>query len=217
MSFQDRLYHLQKEIDRLAALLGRKSSSITLVVVSKNANIQQMLEAYAAGVRHFGESKLQDALAKKDQMPNDVIWHFIGPIQSNKAAQIACFFDVIHSVASLKIAKIISEAAMRKHRKSSCFIQLNLSKEQTKQGFSEEQYIQSLVDLKSLQGLDLLGIMTIGPHTKDEERIRECFSKAENLSRVAGSFFLSMGMSQDYPIAIEKGATHLRIGSFLFL
>lgn len=188
---------------------------VTLICVSKQASIEQMREAYEAGLKDFGESRLQNALDKKKQMPEDVIWHFIGPIQSNKAKAIATSFDFVHSIASLKVAKIISETCLALGRKMPCFIEVNISKEPAKQGFLEEELLEVLPELQSLQGLDIKGFMTIAPHTEDVQKIRVAFQTLASLQKRFGYPFLSMGMSQDYVIALQEGATHIRIGSYL--
>lgn len=189
---------------------------VTLIAVSKQASIEKMEEVYKAGVRDFGESRLQDALAKKKEMPEDVIWHFIGPIQSNKAKAIATHFDWIHSIASLKVAKIISETSLSLHKKIPCFIEVNISKDPVKQGFIEEELLKILSELQSLEGLDIKGFMTIAPYTKDPQKIRQCFQKLASLQKQFGYPSLSIGMSEDYIIALQEGATHIRVGSYLF-
>ena len=189
---------------------------VTLIAVSKQVSIEKMKEAYQAGLRDFGESRLQSALDKKKEMPEDVIWHFIGPIQSNKAKAIATTFDWIHSIASLKAATIISETCVSLGRKIPCFIEVNISKEPAKQGFLEKELEEALPALQALEGLEIKGFMTIAPLTKDEQKIHLSFQRLASLQKQFGYPYLSMGMSQDYVIALQEGATHIRIGSYLF-
>lgn len=211
MDFKSRLAFLLQEIKKHATY-----DPVTLICVSKQVSIEKMLEAYELGVRDFGESRLQSALEKKKQMPQDIIWHFIGPIQSNKAKAIASTFDVIHSLASLKVARIISETSLALNRKMSVFIEVNISKDPAKQGFLEEELVEVIPLLQSLQGLSIKGFMTIAPYTEDAQKIRLCFHKLSCLQKEFCYSFCSMGMSLDYRIALQEGATHLRIGSYLF-
>ncbi len=189
---------------------------VTLIAVSKQVPIEKMKEAYQAGLKDFGESRLQSALDKKKEMPKDITWHFIGPIQSNKAKAIATLFDWIHSIASLKVAKIISETCLALGRKIPCFIEVNISKEPAKQGFLEEELEEVIPDLQALEGLEIKGFMMIAPLTEDEQKIRLAFQRLASLQKQFGYPYLSMGMSQDYLIALQEGATHIRVGSYLF-
>ncbi|MBS0627798.1 MAG: YggS family pyridoxal phosphate-dependent enzyme [Verrucomicrobia bacterium] len=211
MSLKSKLSTLLLDIKKHATF-----DPVTLVCISKQVVVEKMLQAYELGIRDFGESRLQDALKKKNQLPQDVIWHFIGPIQSNKAKAIASTFDFVHSLASLKVAKIISETSLSLDRKMPVFIEVNLFKDPAKQGFLEEELVEVISLLQSLKGLNIKGFMTIAPHTEDAEKIRLCFHKLFCLSKQFGYPFLSMGMSQDYILALQEGATHLRIGSYLF-
>lgn len=210
MSLKERLVLLSEKVQEHAL------HPVTLICVSKNVEVSKMKEAYEAGLRHFGESRVQEALSKKDRMPQEVIWHFIGPIQSNKAKVIAENFHFVHSVASFKVAKILSDTGLVKGTKIKCFIEINTSKEPSKQGFLEDELEEVMPRLQELKGLDIQGFMTIGPHTQNEERIRKCFQILLYLKEKFKYPFLSMGMSEDYLLALEEGATHIRIGSFLF-
>lgn len=216
MSIAKRLEALLEEIEKSVRKLGKKSSEITLIAVTKNASIEQMQEAYSLGLRHFGESRLNRG--KQALFPGDVIWHFIGPLQSNKVKQTMDSFSYIHSIESLKIAKKISCFAYEQGWKYPCFIELNLSEEKTKHGFLQEEFLAFKEELFSLQGLSIQGIMTIAPHTREEAKIRRCFHSLALLKKSLplDSQKLSMGMSEDFAIAIEEGATHIRIGSYLF-
>jgi len=206
--------------DRLTAIVRKindtVSHPVTLIAVSKNAELYQMEELYSAGVRDFAESRLQAAFVKKEKMPKDIVWHFIGPIQSNKAKRIAVSFDVIHSIASIKVAKIISDTLLEQGRTVSCFLEVNTSGELSKEGFSPEELQEALPLLQSLQGLKIQGLMTIAAHTEDTHLVRSCFRTLALLAKKLGYHSLSMGMSGDYVIALEEGATHIRIGSLLF-
>jgi PLP dependent protein len=212
VSVQEKLFSLQTEI----AAIAKASLDVTIISVSKNVPISQMMEAYHAGACHFGESRAQELIKKKELLPSDVIWHFIGPIQSNKVKAIVAASHYIHSVCSIAIAEKISKASVEQNRKSSCFFQLNLAREKTKQGFLEEEFIRDFPRLMAYEGILPLGLMVIGPHTKDQKAIRECFHRAKVLNDRCHLPYLSMGMSSDFSIAIEEGATHIRVGSRLF-
>lgn len=214
MSVKERLSLLYSEIQKTALKVGRDPSVVTVIAIGKYASLDQIKEAYAAGIRHFGESRLQAFLAKKDLLPKDIIWHFIGPIQSNKAAAITEAFSYIHSISSIKVAKIVSETSLRLRKKTPCFLQINVSLDPLKQGFTQEEFKTLKEELSSLEGLSIQGLMTIGPYVTEENSLRECFQKLYSLQ---GNYpYLSMGMSGDFMVAIEEGSTHIRIGSYLF-
>lgn len=223
MSIKERILQVQAQVRESALQAGRDPDRIKILVVSKYATIPQMQEAYEAGVRCFGESRLQEALPKIEAMPKDIEWHFIGHIQSNKASKIVSHFAYLHSVDSIRLAKVLSEEGIKRNKKVSCFIQLNLSREQSKQGFSLEEFESIYPSLFELEGLYIAGLMTIGPHTEDENSIRDCFRQLKDVQeRVAKKIknglclSLSMGMSHDYKIAIEEGSSWLRMGSMIF-
>ena len=212
MSVRSRLQDLEEHIAQYAS----SCLPITIICVSKGVSLDKMQEAYDAGIRHFGESRLQEALLKKEKMPSDVIWHYIGPIQSNKAKAIAEHFDVIHSLASLKVAQIFSAVSQKTNRPLSCFVQVNITRNIHQQGFFVEELSHILPLIRSLPGLQIEGFMGLAPNTSDIEKIRNSFHSLFLLSKDFSLPFLSMGMSQDYNIALEEGSTHLRLGSYFF-
>ena len=218
MSVKENFNLILEKIEKAAERSGRKASDITLVAVTKYASIDQMKEAYSLSLRNFGESRLQKAQPKIDLLPKDIHWHFIGPIQSNKIASIISFFNVIHSVSSLKIAKMVSDIGFKRGQKVTSFFQIDFSKDQKKNGFSLEEFLVLQEDLLTLEGLEVLGLMTMAPQTKDEKEVRRFFRDLHHLqSQFPGKYpFLSMGMSEDFEIAIEEGSSHVRIGSGLF-
>ena len=218
MSLKEKFHEVLEKIERAAERSGRKASDITLIAVTKYASIQQMKEAYSLSFRNFGESRLQMALPKIELLPDDIQWHFIGPIQSNKVVSIASSFTVLHSISSLNVAKKVSDIGLIKGKKIPSFFQINFSKSQEKNGFLLEDFLILQEDLLSLEGLEVLGLMTMAPHTKEEKEVRRFF---KDLYRLQGQFpgkypFLSMGMSEDFEMAIEEGSSYVRIGSALF-
>lgn len=206
---------LQAEIAKAAHAAHRDSASIHLVAVTKYASLAEMQEAYQLGIRDFGESRLQAALPKMQHFSANVRWHFIGALQSNKIGKIVEHFDVIHSVDSVKIARLIAEKSHALNKRPSLFLQVNISGETSKGGFSEEELLEHFDQLSTLR-LSIIGLMTMAPLTSDVAMIQNCFRQLRLLAQRLSLLELSMGMSQDFPLAIAEGATYLRIGSCLF-
>ncbi len=213
MTLLERYSQLQRAVAFSAEKVGRDPSSIKIVAVTKQATLSQMQRAYDLGLRDFAESRLEPALEKILQMPSDVCWHFIGQIQSKKAAKIIQAFDYIHSVASLKTLELLRVLQQKLGNLPSLFLQVNVSKEASKQGFRQEELASCF---SSYSDLPLVGLMTMAPLTEDQERIRFCFHRLAQLKNRVHLPHLSMGMSQDFQIAVEEGSTFLRIGSYLF-
>ena len=206
-----------------AITCGRSMDEMTLIVVSKQQPLSDLQSIYQKGGRHFGESRMQDALEKIPQMPDDVIWHYIGSLQNKKVGKAIQTLDFIHSVDSLQLAQKISKTA-QDVKKISILLQVNTSGEETKHGLTNNDWEKYLEELNDLPNLSIEGLMTMAPLTNDQTIIRSCFrtlyqlrEKWKNSMRDPFSFrHLSMGMSNDYLIAIEEGATMLRIGRALF-
>lgn len=199
---------------------------VRIIAVSKYVSSERILEAYQAGIRDFGESKIQDVERKISELPeevtNDIIWHFLGHIQTNKAKKIAGNFDYIHSLDSLKLAKILSESARAKNVIQKVFIQVNVAEEPTKYGFKTIEIEKCFKQIQSFESLKITGLMTMAPFTQEIGIQREVFQKLKNLKNKLQTTYnvkipeLSMGMSNDYKIACEEGATMVRIGRVLF-
>lgn len=202
---------LLDQISVCAKNAGRDPASIQLIAVTKYATLDQMQEAYALGMRHFGESRLQAALPKLKHFPADVHWHFIGSLQSNKIGKIVEHFDYIHSVDSLKIAELIAKKSLELQKRPQLFLQVNTSKESSKHGFSEEALVEQFDAIAALD-LNIIGLMTMA----DPNAAKKCFHALRLLRDQLSLPHLSMGMTQDFHVAIEEGATFLRIGSLLF-
>ncbi len=220
MSCQEKLSHLKKEIASIKNST-RKSGHILCILVTKNTSLDLMREAYNLGYRDFAESRVQALLEKKLQLPSDINWHFIGPLQSNKVNKIVGQVSLIHSVDSESLAIKIAARSSDLGMTSQILLQVNTSGEESKQGFTEEGCIQAFHVLKDLAGIEIKGLMTIAPLTQDTKIVRNCFASLRRLRDILAKeknslMYLSMGMSQDYKIAIEEGATHLRIGSLIF-
>jgi pyridoxal phosphate enzyme (YggS family) len=216
MSVKECFERLQERIEKAKARSFERK--ITLIGVTKHASFEQMMEAHFLQIKDFGENRYQKALGKIPLFPKDIRWHFIGPIQSNKAVEIASTFSVVHSVSSLKLAKIFSLTALQKKQKIPVFFQIDHSQSGIRNGFKPEEFISMQEDLLSLEGLQIEGLMTMAPFTQDVKEIRSVFRALALLQRKFPGRYpsLSMGMTNDFEIAIEEGATHLRIGSALF-
>ena len=182
---------------------------VKIVAVTKNHPWPECNFLYQSGARDFGENRIQEALPKMDEAPNDISWHFIGNIQSNKVNKIGRRFALIHSVDSYEIAQKISEFSPQKQ---AILLQVNISH---KHGFTPEKLAQEFGQLKELPNLDIQGLMTMAPQTTEDE-IRETFRTLRNLRDALNLKELSMGMSDDWRIAIEEGATIIRLGNYLF-
>ncbi|MBO9151391.1 YggS family pyridoxal phosphate-dependent enzyme [Chitinophaga sp. GCM10012297] len=196
-----------------------------LVAVSKTKPVEDIRDLYAEGQRIFGENYVQELVDKAGQLPQDVQWHFIGHLQSNKVKYIAPFVGMIHGVDSLKLLAEISKQALKHHRVIDCLLQVHIATEETKFGLSETELFQLLEQAGSLAGVRIAGLMGMASNTDDETQVRREFAGLKTLHNAVkekyfpgDEFFkeLSTGMSGDYKIALEEGSTLVRIGSLLF-
>ncbi len=215
---------IRENLERITATLPQHA--VTLVAVSKYATPDQMIEAYEAGIRHFGENKPQDALTKKQQLPpelvSDVTWHFIGHLQRNKVNKTIGQFSLIHSVDTVTLAEALSLRNVNAGFVQPILLQINISNEKTKHGFSHEESLGALEAIRNLPGVHVRGLMTMAPATQDVDRVVQAFCGLRALRDQMSAQLamalpeLSMGMSQDYIHAIHCGATIIRLGSALF-
>jgi pyridoxal phosphate enzyme (YggS family) len=210
-----------EEIKEQAYLSSRKLDDITLVAVSKSRPIEAINSLIKDGCKDFGESRVQEILVKMQALPLDLRWHFIGTLQKNKVSKIVDKTFLIHSVDSFELLEKISQKASRKN---SVLLQVNTSFETTKHGLYAEEWEKVLPKVLKLPNLSIQGLMTMAPLTEDKDKVRDSFKNLRELKDKWQSlyfdhkefFHLSMGMSQDFKIAIQEGATLLRIGSALF-
>lgn len=215
-------HSIKKHIEKLAVKFKRDPKEITLLAVSKKRSLEEIQALYEEGCRDFGENRVFESLEKASKMPEDISWHFIGNIQSKKVPKIVGKFHLIHSVDSLKLAKFISMHSLKIGVETNLLLQVNSSGEESKQGFESENLFELFNEMIQIKGIKIKGLMTMAPLTEDKIRIRQTFSKLrelkENLERdfPIEKMHLSMGMSNDYDIAIEEGATIVRIGSAIF-
>lgn len=215
---------LKAKIADVAEACGRNPKDIQLVAVSKTYPIELIQEAYQANCRDFGENRVQESLQKIPLLPSDIRWHFIGTLQANKVNKVVGTFHLIHSVDSVELACKISAASQKRGVVTPILLEVNTSGEESKHGLNEEEWLMHLKEIDQLPNICLKGLMTMAPLTDDRERIRSCFRSLRQLrdkfktqlKDPAQFEELSMGMSHDYEIAIQEGATLLRIGTALF-
>ena len=215
---------IENNLNKICASLP---DGVKLVAVSKTKSNEEIMEAYGAGQRIFGENKVQELVRKWETLPKDIEWHFIGHLQSNKVRLIAPFVAMIHSVDSLKILKTINDEAKNCERVIPCLLQFHIASEESKFGFSYEEAVQllSAVEMSYLENVTISGVMGMATFTDDVELIRKEFlTLHEIFQNLKAVFFqgndnfreISMGMSSDYLYAIESGSTMIRIGSTIF-
>jgi pyridoxal phosphate enzyme (YggS family) len=219
----DAVAAVRQRIARAAARAGRSPDSVTLVAVTKTHPPAAVAEALAAGVHDFGENKVQEAEAKIAALPGQPIrWHLLGHLQSNKARRAAQLFDSIQSVDSASLASRLDRAAGEAGRTLSVLVQVELGGEATKSGLEEDELMPALEALRPLAHLSVRGLMTLPPPAEDPDQMRPYFRRLRALrdqARGAGLLAgdeLSMGMSGDFEVAIEEGATIVRVGTAIF-
>lgn len=215
---------IARNIKELTASL---STNVKLVAISKFHPVEALQEAYNAGQRIFGESRAQELTGKQKMLPDDIEWHFIGPLQSNKVKDISPFISLIHSIDSLKLLQEVDKQAAKQNRIIRVLLEIHVAKEETKHGFSPKECKTLLANpiIPSLSHIRICGIMGMATFTENEKLIREEFKTLHTLfDELKETYFknddnfkeLSMGMSHDYPLALEEGATLIRVGTRIF-
>ena len=216
MTIEQNVRDLQQRIASACAGAGRSPDEVTLVAVSKTVQADAIEAAFNAGIRHFGESRVQEAKTKIEQLQRlkpDINWHMVGHLQTNKAKTAAAIFDIIHSVDSLKLAEALNNCSPKR---LPILIQVNVSAEATKGGFMLSEVQETVKQMRRLPNLDIQGLMTIAPWVDNAEEVRPVFRHLRQLRDALGLKHLSMGMSDDFEVAIEEGATLVRIGRAIF-
>jgi pyridoxal phosphate enzyme (YggS family) len=222
MPFADNLLVIQERISNACARANRDADSVLLLAVSKGMPPEMVSEAVNAGQVSFGENKVQEAKAKIPQSPSRARWHMIGHLQSNKCRDAIHFFEMIQSVDSLALAEELNKWADKLGKTMPILLEVNVAGEATKFGFKPEAVLEQLEAINALPRLELHGLMTIAPWTPEPEKVRPAFARLRNLKveceqRLGAPLpHLSMGMSGDFEVAIEEGATIVRIGTALF-
>lgn len=206
------LARFEDELATECARAGRQRSEVTLVAVSKSVAIEAVRAAYDHGQRHFGESRYQEAVTKIPYLPNDAVWHFVGRLQSNKARAVAERFDVVHSLTNERQLAEIRKAS----RSVDCLVQVNIAGEGQKEGIQPQALDKFLEVVAQSKSVRCRGLTVIAPFATDPEQVRWVFREAARMASDFGLPWTSMGMSGDWRVAIQEGATHLRIGTALF-
>jgi pyridoxal phosphate enzyme (YggS family) len=213
--------------DNITALKKQIPSHVKIVAVSKTKPVEDILVAYQTGQRVFGENKVQEMIAKQPELPDDIQWHMVGHLQTNKVKYIAPYVSLIESVDSLKLLKEINKQASKQNRTIECLLQFHIASEETKFGLdlNEAKQILGSENFAALDNIRITGVMGMGTFTDDEKTLRREFSKLRNIfGELKSSHFngdeafkeISMGMTGDYLIAIEEGSTMVRIGTAIF-
>ena len=220
----ENLVQVQKNIEESCKKVNREPGEVTLIAVSKTKPVEMLQEAYAAGARVFGENKVQEIVDKYDQMPADVQWHMIGHLQRNKVKYIVDKVAMIHSVDSLRLAETIEKEAEKKNVVVPILIEVNVAQEESKFGLKPEEVLPFIEQIAGFSHIQVKGLMTIAPYVENAEENREIFRElkklsvdiaAKNINNVTMSV-LSMGMTGDYMVAVQEGATMVRVGTGIF-
>jgi len=209
--------------DNLTKITSELPEGVTLVAVSKTKPNEDILEAYEAGQRIFGENKVQEMVQKWEDLPKDIEWHMIGHVQRNKVKYMAEFVSLIHGVDSPRLLKEINKQAKKHDRVIPCLLQIHIAEEDTKFGLDEKE-LNELVDsdeFKTMEHIKIVGLMGMATFTEDMDQVRREFAQLKSLydhlkAKLTDINILSMGMSGDYTVAIEEGSTMVRIGSSIF-
>ena len=221
---RENLITVEEKIREACARAGRNREDVTLICVTKTKPVEMLEEAYAAGQRNFGENKVQEICLKAPRLPEDIRWHMIGHLQRNKVKQVMDKAVMIHSVDNLRLAETISREAVKRNMVMPILIEVNAAGEESKFGIALEETEQLVRQAAALPGLQIAGLMTIAPYTEDPESNRLYFRQLRELSVDIKSKcidnvtmdHLSMGMTGDYQVAIEEGATLIRVGTGIF-
>ena len=215
---------INEKIKKAALKVERNPEEIKLVAVTKTATIEQIEEAIKAGVKIIGENKVQEAKEKYQIITADIEWHLVGHLQTNKVRYAVEIFDCIHSVDSIKLAEEIDKRSLQFGKTTNVLVEVNVSGEETKYGIKPEEVVLFLKNISEFTGIRVRGLMTIAPIAEDKEEVRPYFRRLRELSKEIKSKniknvkmdYLSMGMSEDFEIAIEEGANMVRIGRGIF-
>lgn len=221
---QENIEAVETEITEACERAGRNRSEVTLIAVSKTKPVEMLQEAYAAGARDFGENRVQELMEKMPSMPKDVRWHMIGHLQRNKVKYIVGKVWMIHSVDSLELAEEISKEAVKRQVTVRILLEVNVAEEESKFGVTVHEAVSLSEAVAKLPGIQIEGLMTIAPYVENQEENRIYFRKlkqlsvdiySKNIDNVSMNV-LSMGMTGDYSVAVEEGATCVRVGTGIF-
>ena len=218
------LKEVEKKVEEACKRAGRERSEVTLIAVSKTKPVEMLQEVYDTGVRDFGENKVQEMMDKYEVMPKDIHWHMIGHLQRNKVKQVVGRVKRIHSVDSIRLAKQIQLESEKRNITSDILIEVNMAKEESKYGFMPEEVEEAIREISTYPNVKIHGLMTIAPNVSNPEENRVHFRNlhkllvdinGKNIDNINMNE-LSMGMTGDYEVAIEEGATYVRVGTGIF-
>ena len=224
MMVAQQFHEIEKRVLDACARSGRRPEDVTLIAVSKTKPVELLWQAYEAGARDFGENKVQEILEKEPRLPGDIRWHMIGHLQTNKVRQIVGRTCLIHSVDSVKLALEIQKESAKKDLITDVLLEVNVAEEESKFGFRLEETEEALRQISRLSNVRVCGLMTIAPFVSNAEENRQVFRKlnkfyvdmkSKNIDNVNMNV-LSMGMTGDFEVAVEEGATMVRVGSGIF-
>ena len=218
------LHEVEQKIQEACKKVNRSREEVTLIAVSKTKPVTMLQEIYELGIRDFGENKVQELSEKYSQLPNDIKWHQIGHLQTNKVKQVIDKATLIHSVDSVRLAQAIEKEAEKKDIIVDILIEVNVAEEESKYGFKVEEVIPAIEVIATFPHVRIQGLMTIAPFVENPEENRSIFARLQKLSvdiahkniDNVSVDILSMGMTNDYQVAIEEGATMVRVGTGIF-
>lgn len=221
---EENIKRIHKEIEEACAKVGRDPAEVRLLAVSKTFPVEALKAAYDAGQYLFGENRVQELNRKILLLPAEIEWHLIGTLQRNKVKDIVGKTALIHSVDSLSLAQEINKQALKKNLSAKILLQVNVAAEETKHGFAPQEVIKVIEEISKLPGIKIRGLMTIAPFSENPEEVRPVFRQLKMLAEFIKKLQLpevqmkelSMGMSGDFRVAVEEGATLVRIGSRIF-
>ena len=221
---KENLANVEKNIEQACKNAGRSSDEVTLIAVSKTKPVEMLQEIYDENIRDFGENKVQELCSKMEQLPSDIRWHMIGHLQRNKVKYIVGKVELIHSVDTYRLAEEINIQAKKQNVIVPILVEVNIAHEESKFGISAEDAILLVEEISKLENIRIKGLMTIAPYVENPEDNRLYFRKIKQLSvditnkNIDNVFMeiLSMGMTGDYMVAIEEGATMVRVGTGIF-
>ncbi|HEY49120.1 MAG TPA: YggS family pyridoxal phosphate-dependent enzyme [Dehalococcoidia bacterium] len=216
MDIERNIRDIEQRIAGACERAGRSQEEVTLIAVTKTVAPHAIEAAFKSGIRHFGENRVQEAKPKIEELESlrkHVTWHMVGHLQTNKAKTALSIFDIIHSIDSLRLARILSDHTKKK---LPVLIEVNVAAEPTKSGLLLHEVDEAVRDIGRLPNLEIEGLMTIAPLVNDAEEVRPVFRRLRHLGEALGLKHLSMGMTDDFEVAIEEGATLVRIGRAIF-
>ncbi len=224
MSIKENIEKVRENVERACIKSGRNPESVKILGATKDVSPSKVREAFSYGIRIFGENRVQEASGKISELKDlDIEWHMIGNLQRNKVKKALDIFNLIESISSLKLAEEINKEAIKRNIYVKGFIEVNIGGETSKSGFFEDELLKNLEIISNFSNLEIYGLMTIPPFSLDPKDSRKYFVKLRELSKKINSsktniFIkeLSMGMSNDYTVAVEEGATIVRIGTAIF-